>query len=126
MVPSTVNEQVEVQLPFHDIASPIHACQRTSREEVLSVSVFGPDASHIVVVSVGVVGLRPEDRQTAVDLFQAIVSAAVAGPDASTDTAWVQARFDQTGTSHITLNGVTLRLTVTGSTRALGIHAAGS
>jgi hypothetical protein len=102
----------------------IHACQRTSRGEVLSVSMFGPDASHVAVVSAGVVGLRSEDRPTAIDLFQAVVSAAVAGPDASADTAWVRAHFDQTGTSQTTLNGVTLRLTVTGSTRSLGIHPA--
>jgi hypothetical protein len=85
---------------------------------------FGPDASHVAVVSAGVVGLRSEDRPTAIDLFQAVVSAAVAGPDASADTAWVRAHFDQTGTSQTTLNGVTLRLTVTGSTRSLGIHSA--
>lgn len=104
----------------------VHVCQRMARGEVMSVHLIGPDASRVAVVSADVLGLRPADGPAALALFQAVVGAAVAGADASADAEWLSAHFDQVGTSQTSVDGVTLRLTATGSNRSLSVYPAAS
>jgi hypothetical protein len=104
----------------------IRVCQRRSGTEVLTVQTIGPDAGHIGVVTASVLAPRPADGQAALALLEAVVSASVAGTDAASDTAWLSAHFDQSGTSETTVDGVMLRLTVTGPQRSLIVEPAPS
>jgi hypothetical protein len=102
----------------------MHLCQGSPRGGLLSVQTIGPDDSHVSAVQVEALGLRPADEPAALALFQAVVGAAVAGPDAAADESWLRDHFDQTGTSRTTLNGVALQLTVSGSQRSLFVQPA--
>jgi hypothetical protein len=101
---------------------PFEVCERIQYEEVTSLTLFGPDARRLAMVSVLAHGLQPADRPYTVDLFQAVVGATVASQDAPADVAWLSAHVDQAGTSHTALDGVTLQLTVTSSHQSLSIH----
>jgi hypothetical protein len=102
----------------------IRACHGAAASEVMSVQTIGDDAGHVSVVSANVVGLRPGDEAAALALLQAVVSATVAGPDGAADSTWLSAHFDQAGTSRTTVDGVTLRLMVSGPQRTLIVEPA--
>lgn len=102
----------------------IRQCQRTSAGEVMFVQTIGGDADRVSVVSANVVDLRPGDEAAALGLLQAVVTAAVAGPDQAADSTWLSTHFDQTGTSQTTVDGVTLRLMVSGHGRTLVVEPA--
>ena len=98
----------------------IRECMRGSPTELLFVETIGRDDSHVSVVTAHVDDIQPGgDRAAALALLQAVVSAAVAGPDGAADSAWLSAHFDRQGTSQTTVDGVTLRLMVSGSQRTL-------
>jgi hypothetical protein len=101
----------------------IRQCLRGSETQLITVMTIGSDDSHVSVVTVHVAELRPGgDESAALALFQAVASAAVAGPDGPADSAWLSAHFDQAGTSMTTVDGVTLRLMVSGSQRTLVVE----
>jgi hypothetical protein len=102
--------------------APFEVCERIPPGELTSLSLFGPDARHLAMVGALVHGLEPAERPYTVDLFQAVVGAAVASQHAPADIAWLSAHFDLAGTSITTVDGVTLQLNVTGSNRSLSIH----
>ena len=102
----------------------IRDCQRMSDAGVMSVQTIGRDASHVSVVTATVVGPRPGDEAAGLALFQAVLTAAVAGVDGPADSAWLSTYFDEPGTSQTTVDGVTLRLLVSGPQRTLVVEPA--
>jgi hypothetical protein len=88
----------------------VRVCRRMTGGEILTVQTIGSDPSHVSLVSANVVGLRPGDEAATLALFQ--------------DSAWLSTNFDQAGTTETVVDGVTLRLTGSGSRRALILQPA--
>jgi len=110
---------------FGGRAPAIHDCHgSTSSSLGMFVETIGPDDSHVSVVSADVGGPAAGDRSAALDLLQAVVRAAVSGPDGPADAAWVSDHFDQSGTSQTVVDGVELRLMAHGPVRSLIVQPA--
>jgi hypothetical protein len=104
----------------------IRVCRRTSATGMMFVQTIGPDASHIGVVTADTVATRPADEPAALALLQDVISASVASPDAAADSSWLSAHFHEPGTSETTVDGVTLRLRVSGLDRSLMLEPGAS
>jgi hypothetical protein len=102
----------------------IRQCQRASANGVMSVQTIGSDTGQVGVVTAAVIEFRPGDEAAALAFLQAVLSAAVAGPDAATDSTWLTTHFDHAGTSETTVEGVRLRLMVSSSQRVLVVGPA--
>lgn len=98
------------------------ACEgRSATADTTVWTTIGPAASHVDKVVAHVGAVQPADKPAALALFQAIVIAALPGPDAAVAAAWVGEHFDREGINQTTVHGVTVVVLVEGSARSLDV-----
>jgi hypothetical protein len=102
----------------------IRQCQLASAAGLMSVDTLGRDDTHVSMVTATALRVQPGDEAAALALFQAVLGAAVAGTDGAADSTWLTTHFDRSGTSQTTVDGVTLRLMVSGTQRTLVVAPA--